>query len=227
MSKNESLIIGSQKDSKNLGKYSGAGVLFYNNTGIIVGHQIYKTILSKSPVYEEFGGGNHDSSSSVFDTSIKEVNEESNNLITLNKKHLINKKYIDVPARNNSYYRLFFIYYPDFPIDDFKINNKQLMGNPKIKNYYKEVNGLTVVPFENLNNPKFIDKEYQYFGKGIIKEKRAVVKNINNKEIHLSGRLKIAIFDLGGNKLFKKSDGIKLEGKKINNGIFKGTINYS
>jgi hypothetical protein len=223
-----SIIIGSQKDSKDLGKYSGAGVLFYNNTGIIVGHQVYKTILSKSPVYEEFGGGNHDSSSSVFDTAIKEVNEESANLITLNEKLLKDKPYLDIPARNGKLYCLFLVYYPTFPIDDFKINNKLVMGNPKIKNYYKEVNGLTVVPFENIKHAKFIDKEYQYFGKGLIKEKRAVVKNINNKDIQLSGRLKIALFDLKGIKLLKKTTSeIKLKSSKVTTGVLKGTINYS
>lgn len=221
------IIIGSQKNSKDVGKYSGAGVLFYNNTGIIVGHQVYKTILSKSSVYEEFGGGNHDSSSSVYETAIKEVNEESANLITLTEKLLKNKTYIDIPARNSKYYCLFLIYYPDFPIDDFKINNKLLMGNPKIKNYYKEVNGLTIIPFENLKDAKFIDKEYQYFGKGLIKEKRALVKNINNKDIQLSGRLKIALFDLNGIKLLKKTNEIKLKGSRVASGIFKGTINYS
>lgn len=221
------IIIGSQKNSKDVDKYSGAGVLFYNDIGIIVGHQVYKTILSKSPVYEEFGGGNHDSSSSVYETAIKEVNEESANLITLNEKLLKNKTYIDIPARNGKKYCLFLIYYPDFPLDDFKINNKLIMGNPKIKNYYKEVNGLTIIPFENIKDAKFIDKEYQYFGKGIIVEKRALVKNINNKDIQLSGRLKIALFDLNGVKLFKKIDGIKLTGSKVSSGIFKGTINYS
>jgi hypothetical protein len=221
------IIIGSQKDSKDVGKHSGAGVLFYNDTGIIVGHQVYKTILSKSPVYEEFGGGNHDSSSSVYSTAIKEVNEESANLITLSKKHLLDKKFIDVPARDNKYYRLFFAYYPDFPIDDFKVNNKLVMGNPKIKNYYKEVNGLTIIPFKNLEKATFIDKEYQYFGKGIIKEKRAVVKNINDKDVQLSGRLKIALYELNGLNMFKKNSEIKLKSAKVSSGPLKGTINYS
>jgi hypothetical protein len=208
-------------------KYSGSGVLFYNDTGIIVGHQIYKTILSKSPVYEEFGGGNHDSSSSIYETAIKEVNEETSNLISLNEKILKNKKFIDIESKTGNMYHLFFIYYPNFPIDDFKINNKLIMGNPKIKNYYKEVNSLTIIPFENLKNGKFIDKEYQYFGKGLIKETRVIVKNINNKEIQLSGRLKKGLFDLNGIKLLKKTDEIKLKGIKVTSGIFKGTINYS
>lgn len=222
-------IIGSQK-IKNIIKldnkeFSGAGVLFYTDEGIILAHQIYKTILSRKPTYEEFGGGNHESTD-LLDTAIDETREETGNLIHLNKKILKKASTIDIPTKDKRYYRIYFVKVENFPFEEFKNNVKMLAGNPNVKNFYKEVNSLTTVPFQNLKTGKEVNREYEYFGKGIIKDKRLIVKNENDKLIEISGRLNTALKKVNKD-IYKRNTLInfsKSKKEKINSGPFKGTF---
>lgn len=197
---------------------TGAGVLIITPQGIIVGHQLYKTILSKKPVFEDFGGG---IKTTPKETAILETLEETANLIRLSPNLLTN--YIEVKDK----YRMYVVGIKDFPFEEFKKNYDIVKGNPKIENYYREVNSLAIIPVKNINNEKKVNIKYNFFGKGIINEERIIVKNINDKEIMISGRLSNLLFNEKGlEKIENITKFIKYK-KIINNkGKFNGTKTF-
>jgi hypothetical protein len=192
---------------------TGSGVLIVTPRGIIVGHQLYKTILSKKSVYEDFGGG---IKTKPKESAILETLEETANLIKLSP-NLLND-YIETNNIKGNTYRMYIVGIEDFPFEEFKKNYDTIKGNPKVENYYREVNSLAIIPIKNINNKKKVNIKYNFYGKGIINEYRTILKNDKDKEIMISGRLTQLLFNEKG---LEKIKNIK---KFIN---YKNIINNS
>jgi hypothetical protein len=201
---------------------TGSGVLIVTPKGIIVGHQLYKTILSKKSVYEDFGGG---IKTTPKETAILETLEETANLIKLSPNLLNN--YIETNNIKGNTYRMYIVGIEDFPFEEFKKNYNIIKGNPKIENYYREVNSLAVIPIKNINDNKKINIKYNFYGKGIINEECCFLKNDKDKEIMISGRLTQLLFREKGLEKIKNINKFINHKNIINNkGKFNSTKTY-
>lgn len=118
-----------------------------------------------SKIYNDFGGGidsryvkNYSLEDSINLTAIKELREESRNLIVIQKDIL--KTYIDIDTGKkdkHDYYRGFFIKINGINRKYFIKNMKMIDKNKSIPKYWKETDNITHIPIKNIDFDK-LDK---------------------------------------------------------------------
>ena len=166
-------------------KYSGAGVLiiedYYKNN--IIKPCILLVRNRKTQLYSDFGGGYEPKHKTLKITASIELQEESANLFNISEKHF--KHYVKIPAGKH-YYRVYVL----------KING----ANSKLFNYninvfnglyyygyhvpycWRETDNIAHIPLRNINFDL------------LTKHGQIVFRDVNNKNIPISGRCKKCIY---------------------------------
>jgi len=143
-----------------------------------------------SKIYNDFGGGidsrylkKHSLNESIILTAIKELREESRNLIMVRKDML--KTYIDINTgkkNTNDFYRGFFIKINGINRKYFVKNMKIIDKNKSIPKYWKETDSITHIPIKNIDFDKL--------------EKRGKIHliDIYGNDIPIHGRVKRLLY---------------------------------
>ena len=149
------------KETNNLGLNNNiiaSGILIItkinNKYCLLLGRHTYNSF------YGDFGGKRDKKDNSLFDTAFRELKEEIDLTIKINKNQINNKNSCDIIGLGNDkdiYYRMYFLYKnpSDINLDIFYnyIHNN--------KNKFIEIDYLTFVPIENIKpNRTFVKDIY-------------------------------------------------------------------
>jgi len=167
--------------NKNNKYFSGAGVLIVEDYFLKSG-EIIKSIIvvqnSLTKEYSDFGGVYESEHSSIKNTAVNELREESCNLFNISKNSL--DKYVDIRAGEN-YYRSYIVKINTASRDHFKYNLNLFLSRKKngihIPPCWLESSNITHIPIKNIN----IDN--------LNKNNGMFLKDIDNNNIKISKRL--------------------------------------
>ena len=172
--------------------YTGAGVLiiedYYTKNGMI--EPCIVLVRNKtSKLYMDFGGSYEDNHGDLKTTACKELQEESRNLININKKYL--KHYVNIPAGNikkqPTFYRLYIIKINGicrkyFDYNKKIIDNMYYSSNKKIPRYWRETDKIAHIPIKNIHFAKLGIRGYN------------IISDINGHNIKLIRRTKNVLY---------------------------------
>ena len=212
------------KDSNGL-YYSGAGVLiiedYYTTEGYIEECVLLVRNLS-SGLYTDFGGTYETKHSSLQITAHMELMEESRNLFNVDPRHLT--LFVDVPVRDNEFYRVHLIKINGTCRKYFRHNRKLmeklLTKGIHIPSYWRETDDIAHIPFKNIDF-------------NILSAKgKLILKDIEGRDVTLHNRAKkvmyysqAMIFNVAKlNPIARKKDIIIVNSKDWTNGTYSYII---
>lgn len=170
--------------------FSGAGVLIIEDYYMKNGQVEPCIILVKniaSGEYSDFGGSYESKHKSLQKTASTELSEESRNLFNVEPNFIMsNAEKIDMPAFNDSFYRLYVLKI-NGACRKYFLHNTHLIddlykGGAHIPRSWRETNDITHIPIKNIDFDKLGTRG------------KIVLQDVYGTNINLNGRTKKGIY---------------------------------